>query len=228
MARLPDEQWDMIEDSIAKKNIGHSARNRRTHCGKGGSVKFPSDYMTKKELKSMNGEVKSYNMNSPMSWEQFKQLPDDLKVEYIRKIRNKFNVPDCILAEFMGVEKHTFSRWMRTLGLGLGKAASGEGKKFYGSDNERTFREWFGKTDENEPVEAPKTGVIDIHEVASMTDENGPSEDTTGSVEAIVPESGNMVFECEANSALRVIQSVLANRKVRLNIYWEIIKGEEE
>ena len=52
MSKLPDEQWDMIEDSISKKRTAQSARHRRTHCGKGGSVKFPSDYMTKKGVKS--------------------------------------------------------------------------------------------------------------------------------------------------------------------------------
>jgi len=58
MPYLPDEQWVMIKDSIDKKNIARSSHNKRSHCGKGGSVKFPSDYMTKKELKAMNGEVK--------------------------------------------------------------------------------------------------------------------------------------------------------------------------
>lgn len=66
MSRLPDEPLEMIEDSISKKRAAQSARHRRTHCGKSGSVKFPSDYMTKKELKAMNGECKSYRLNDPM------------------------------------------------------------------------------------------------------------------------------------------------------------------
>ena len=82
MSKLPDEQWDMIEDSISKKRTAQSARHRRTHCGKGGSVKFPSDYMTKKELQQMNGECKSYRLNDPMMWEEFKKLPDDIKTMY--------------------------------------------------------------------------------------------------------------------------------------------------
>jgi hypothetical protein len=53
MSRLPDEQWLMIEDSINKKKIARGSRNRKTHCGKGGSAKFPSDYMTRKEINAV-------------------------------------------------------------------------------------------------------------------------------------------------------------------------------
>ena len=90
MAILPDEQYVMISDSIEKKNIARSSRCRKTHCGKGGRVKFPSDYKTKKELKAMNGDVKTYNLNKPMSWTEFKALPEDLKITYIKKLRNEF------------------------------------------------------------------------------------------------------------------------------------------
>ena len=67
MALLPDEQYVMISDSIEKKKIARSSHNRKTHCGKSGRVKFPSDYLSKKELKAMNSDVKSYNLNRPMT-----------------------------------------------------------------------------------------------------------------------------------------------------------------
>ncbi len=103
MPYLPDEQWVMIKDSIDKKNIARSSHNKRSHCGKGGSVKFPSDYMTKKELKAMNGEVKTYHLNDPMTWEEFKKLPDDIKIAYIKNLREKFEVPNKTLAESFGI-----------------------------------------------------------------------------------------------------------------------------
>ena len=62
MAWLPDEQYVLREDTREKAITARSARHTRTHCGKGGAVKFPSDYLSKKELKAMNGETKSYNI----------------------------------------------------------------------------------------------------------------------------------------------------------------------
>ncbi len=119
MARLPDEQWAMIEDSIEKKRTAASAFKQRTHCGKGGSVKFPSDFMSKKELKAMNGEVKSYRLNDPMSWDEFKELPSDLKAGYIQKLREKFNVPDNFIAEMFDVSLAKLTLYLMDLKLEL-------------------------------------------------------------------------------------------------------------
>lgn len=117
MTRLPDEQWAMIEDSIDKKRTAASAFKQRTHCGKGGSVKFPSDFMSKKELRAMNSEVKSYRMNAPLSWEEFKELPSDLKVSYIQSLRDKFNVPDGAIAEMFDVSLAKLTLYLKDLKL---------------------------------------------------------------------------------------------------------------
>ena len=117
MARLPEEQWAMIEDSIEKKRTAASAFKQRTHCGKGGSVKFPSDYMTKKELNAMNGDVISYRMNSPLSWDEFKELPNDLKANYIKSLRAKFSVPDNQLAEMFDISLAKLTLYLSDLKL---------------------------------------------------------------------------------------------------------------
>ena len=43
---MTDEKYTYIQDVRDKKVTARSARSKRTHNGKGGSVKFPSDYMT--------------------------------------------------------------------------------------------------------------------------------------------------------------------------------------
>ena len=48
MAWMDEYEWDFVKDSMDKKNIARSASHTRTHCGKGGAVKFPSDYLSKK------------------------------------------------------------------------------------------------------------------------------------------------------------------------------------
>lgn len=122
---MRDEEYLFHADVRGKKNIARSARNTRTHCGKSGRVKFPSDYMTKKELNAMNGEVKSYRLNEPMSWKEFKELPDDIKVTYIKLLREKFNCFDSAIAEMMGINKVTFSQEIKRLGLGHGTKHGG-------------------------------------------------------------------------------------------------------
>ena len=180
MALLPDEQYVMISDSIEKKKIARSSHNRKTHCGKGGRVKFPSDYLSKKELKAMNGDVKSYNLNRPMTWEEFRSMPQDLQIMYIKKLRNEFGVPDIVLSKAMGVCKSSFSRAMSGLNLSLGKSSGATGRQWLGSEkslkfseywnkfNKETAAEWDNVEDEAEVVEEDK--VEDEAEVAKETD----------------------------------------------------------
>ena len=150
MALMPDEQYVMISDSIEKKKIAHSSHNRKTHCGKGGRVKFPSDYLSKKELNAMNGDVKSYSLNKPMTWEEFRSMPQDLQIMYIKKLRNEFGVPDIVLSKSMGVCKSSFSKAMKDLNLSLGKSAGATGKQWLNSEKSSKFSEYWNKFNKKE------------------------------------------------------------------------------
>lgn len=203
MSRLPDEQWAMIEDSIDKKKIARSSHNRRSHCGKGGSVKFPSDYMSKKELKAMNSEVKSYRMNDPMSWSEFKQLPDDLKVTYIKNLREKYKVPNFALAKAMRVGATNFSKLMNKLGLDLGKGASSAGKKWQYSVYCDEFWNWWGVPEEKPTKsECCEGSPVDIHEVPAVI--------------------GHLEFNCSASEALDTVKTILGDTNVHIRIEWTI------
>lgn len=47
---MTDEKYEFLQDCRDKKITARSARSTRTHCGKGGAVKFPSDYMSKRRF----------------------------------------------------------------------------------------------------------------------------------------------------------------------------------
>ena len=114
---MTDEKFTFIKDLREKKRTATGAHHKRTHCGKGGAVRFPSDYKTAKELRAMNGEVKSYKLNDPMSWKEFKVMPNDIKIAYIKALRKRYNVSDTKIAEMMCVSQHTLSNLMVRLGI---------------------------------------------------------------------------------------------------------------
>ena len=62
---MTDERYTFITDVAEKKRTARGAFNKRTHNGKGGKVRFPSDYLSNKERNEMNGKVREYRMNSP-------------------------------------------------------------------------------------------------------------------------------------------------------------------
>jgi hypothetical protein len=114
---MKDETYVFISDVKEKGSIGRSARHRKTHTGKGGRVRLPSDNLSKKELEKMNGECKSYRLNDPVKWDEFKSMPDDIKATYIKLIRQKFNPPNTMIAQMMGVSEMTVRRELKKLGL---------------------------------------------------------------------------------------------------------------
>ena len=123
---MKDETFAFISDVKDKKITARSARNTRKHCGNGGKVRLPSDNLSKKELMKMSGECKSYRLNEPISWKEFMSMPDDIKVTYIKLIRNKFGCPDSKIGEMMGVNKDKVSRQFIKLGLDKGKTKKKE------------------------------------------------------------------------------------------------------
>lgn len=216
MSRLPDEQWAMIEDSIEKKNIAHSASHRRTHCGKRGGVALPSDFMSKKELNAMNGNVMTFNLKQPMSWEKFKNMPDDVKVEYVKMIRDKFKTPDKILAKCMGISYMYFGKCLRNLGLGQGKGA-GRANRFWSETKEsELFREWWGSD-----LETVTENVNEIKEsdvcLVEMTEDDTETKYAS-------PKSGSLTFDCRADEAMNTIGKILGDRKVHIFIDWQVVE----
>lgn len=248
MALLPDEQYVMISDSIEKKKIAHSSHNRKTHCGKGGHVKFPSDYLSKKELKAMNGVVKSYNLNKPMTWKEFRSMPQDLQVMYIKKLRNEFEVPDIVLGKAMGICKSSFSRAMSELNLSLGKCAGAKGKQWLDSEKSLKFSKYWNKFENKEGVveeesiedEAEAVEEMDISEEKSndYTTDNtvdiseinygvGVTVDHIAESEHIaIPTGGRLSFDCKFDDAVKVLESILSGTNVRLNVDWIVVKGD--
>lgn len=216
MSRLSDEKWDMIKDSIDKKNIAKSSRNRRSHCGKGGSVKFPSDYLTKKELNAMNGEVKSYRLNEPMTYEEFKQCPNDIKVMYIKALREKYHVPNNILAEAMKADYLSLCRLLKSLGLGVGRGSSGASKHWNKTSYATLFMEWWYGPDN--AVEHTNL-ITDICE--EIKDETPEPNIVNSKVKVCTPDAGHLSFDCIADDALDMVKTILTGKHVHMVITWD-------
>lgn len=121
---MKDEEYLFFSDSFEKKNIARSSHNKRTHTGKGGCT-LPSDKYTKKELHAMNGEVKSYRMNDPIKFDEFKYWPTEHQETYLKLLRRKFDVPDNQLAKMFGVAQSSLHNYLKRKGLNASGVRSG-------------------------------------------------------------------------------------------------------
>lgn len=117
---------DFDYDVMQKKRIASNARRRV--CGsKSKFCGLPSDHLTPAQWRKRNGEVKTMNLNQPMSWQTFKDMPNDLQKEYIQKCVNTFGCsmhdlsllfrvhPGTIIRNFniMGIDMSVFKRGKR-------------------------------------------------------------------------------------------------------------------
>lgn len=152
---MTDEKYVFVTEVAEKKRTARGAFNKRTHNGKRGGVKFPSDYLSKKEKNKMNGECKTYTMNAPITYAEFKTYPDDLKKQYVRKLRDMFDVSDTDLAEMMGTNKKTLNTCLNRIGASGGRRGSRR------ADYEG-FEKWKrGETVLNECVQVPVDDVLE-------------------------------------------------------------------
>lgn len=208
---------------------------------KRGPVRLPSDNLTEKEIEALHGEVKTYRLREPMTWEQFKAMPDDLKVEYIEKIRKNFNAPDAYIAELM----------FNITGTYFGQCISKIGLKRNNHDRDwdaTGFLAWLNMVavDVNTDKTTPDEPIEDFDEFTEMTSDNtgcecdlaedcekkrihdaGPIAFAGNSI-PVIPETGHMIFNNNrADDILKTLKVILGNTKVNVNISWNIVEEGE-
>lgn len=249
MAWMSDEEFVLRKDCQEKAITARSAKRTRTHCGKGGRVKLHSDYLTKKERDAMNGEVKSYRLSDPMTWKEFRNMPEDLRVCYIKALRKKYNVSDKALSQAMGVSQQTFCKEIRKLGIALGKTAGVKARNWEKSENAVAFYIWWNggepvKTDEA-PIDVEEQGMdelvvvndnpeiekyieTDIQITNKCAEERKAQKVVAAQCTYAVPDVGEMTFEGDIDDILRSIRRLLEGQNVHLTIKWDVLDKEEK
>lgn len=116
---MEDEEYVFHQTNKERKVIGRSAFSKVR--GGGRHVRMPSDSMTRKEQKAMNGEVVSYCLSKPMGWRTFRGMPDDLKHRYVDWMKKSFpGINQTLVAEAVGATGSQFTAYTSTHGLNFG------------------------------------------------------------------------------------------------------------
>lgn len=183
----------------------------------------------------MNGEVKSYRLNEPMTWNEFKEMPDDIKVTYIKLLRKRFDVPDSKIGEMMGASKDMVSHLFIRLGLRNG-VKRGKRKNW-------DIEGWLAFVN-GVPIPAADPVKEDPEDVKQPVEETPEAERQFVRLEDIcepvpVPEipplsihwkekkmetpcSGSLNFEGRAEDVLNTVSVILGGADVRITIAWEV------
>ena len=108
---MTDAAYTFKQTEIERKRSGRGA-----YAKKGGSrskkCSLPSDKLTAKQRKELNGKMVTYNLTKPMNWIQFLQLSKDVRVTYIKKLIAEHDARACDMAKMFGITCGGFNNYL--------------------------------------------------------------------------------------------------------------------
>lgn len=138
-------------------------RYRRYRGGGGvrtGKCHMSCDYLTPKQLKELNGEVHTYQMNKPIRWEEFKKYPAEFQKEYLNNLIAKYNVNYTTLSEMLGVGTSSVKRLIEKNQLGVtftvGHSMTG--------DQRKAWKQFLAQDPDEPETVAPASADVDTPE----------------------------------------------------------------
>lgn len=109
---------DFEYDVYRKKRVAHGAKNRK-NGSKSKRCSLPSDNMTKKQWEERCGEVVSYNLAKPMTWDEFRKLPVHIQKEYLLNLIEKHSASARDISQMLGTSTSNFSHYCKRKEFGL-------------------------------------------------------------------------------------------------------------
>ena len=107
---------DFDYEVMQKKRIARGAAHMK-RGSKSKKCSLPSDHMTPAEWKRRNGPVSTYKLDAPMSWEQFREMPFDLRKKYLNNLYDLYGASDARIGAMMFVNPQTIARARAELGI---------------------------------------------------------------------------------------------------------------
>lgn len=168
---------DFDYEVMQRKRLVNQSRGTVKGKKKKFSVNMPSDYMTKRERESMNGDLRvltneGETPNIPLPWNVFKQMSDNAQKGYIEGLQTKYGANLKVISEMFGVTGLTVSKKCKELGYTVPR-----GLKL----REQAWEEFIAGPEQDETAEAPVDTFVDS--IEEPTDEKSLEEAWTNHVE---------------------------------------------
>lgn len=105
-----------FDDVRERKSIGRGGYHKKIGT-KSRKCSLPSDHLTEKEWRKMNGPITTVNLNAPIAWGEFKMLSNDLKFQYIKMLSDRFNATKLGICDAFGISFGTLTSGIADLGV---------------------------------------------------------------------------------------------------------------
>jgi len=109
---------DFAYDVRERKNLARQARYRK-NGSKSKKCTLPHEGITQAQWKRMNGEVFTVNLNTPCTWEQFRDLSPMMQKDYLVHLRDTYGVRQKEISEMFGVSRTTVKNLLTEGGVSV-------------------------------------------------------------------------------------------------------------
>ena len=203
---MTDAAFVYRQTNQERKRISYGAKNKKRRS-KTRFVKTPTDFLSRKEKKELNGGVEVYQLGSPMNYETFKGMPFDLQSQYIRSCIN-LGARKIDICEMLGVRVDTFDSYMSINHKGEFRFVRGK------KEPDMRWLEWVtspdgGVVSEKKETAFPKNTneLFENAEEKKVSVEKEESERKTW--QNALPASGTLTFEGKAENIFTAAMQLL-------------------
>lgn len=142
---MTDEEFVYRQEIRDKAVTARSAK--KTPMSRRRRVRLPSDQISRKEWKKMNGPVHQVKLGAPMPWDDFRALPVHMQKEYIDDIVKRYSVGPAAISKMFGISSQYCGNYLRKLGYAFPDHTK--------PGNAERFLSDFGKGDKTTSQSAP-------------------------------------------------------------------------
>lgn len=123
----------LFDEDVREKRRTAAGAHHKKRRGRGCTL--PSDCLTPTQLRRLNGSVRTYRLDLPLRYEAVLALPEDLRREYLARLRDGYSADAEMLAGMLAVSKERAAELMTRCGIVPGapdSAAKERWKQFCG------------------------------------------------------------------------------------------------
>lgn len=80
-------------------------------------LRFGHENLTRKELKALNGETKTYTFTSCHTIQEFKNYPKDIQIEFLKFLKKRYENRMSYMAAFLNTSRPTLRSLLKNYGL---------------------------------------------------------------------------------------------------------------
>lgn len=131
-----------------KKSIGNNIYKKAG--GRGGKCRLPSDYLSNKEKRGLNGKVETVKLNEPMAYSDFKALSNTLKQEYLTNLVENHGARQADIAEMFNISRPVVNKLFKSIAQNVHFGKTGE--KY----PDKKWLDFIAAKDKEPTPEAPK------------------------------------------------------------------------